>query len=101
MNYTSTWSDGHGEIAYFTRADGSRLRYFTAGTGPAVVLLHTVRTQLDYFQKVIPQLWDYYTVYALDLPGMGWSDIVDGARYEEPDLRSAVVEFITGLDLRD
>ena len=33
--------------------------------------MHTVRGQLDYFQRVIPQLWDHYTVYALDLPGMG------------------------------
>lgn len=53
--------------------------------------------QLDYFQRVIPQLWDSFTVCALDLPGMGWSDIVSGARYEEPDLRDAVVEFVTAL----
>ena len=63
--------------------------------------MHTIRTQLDYFHRVIPQLWDSFTVYALDLPGMGWSDIVPGARYEEPDLRAAVVEFVTGLDLHD
>jgi pimeloyl-ACP methyl ester carboxylesterase len=99
--YTDTWTDGQGTIQYFTRADGSRLRYFTAGSGPALVLMHTIRTQLDYFHRVIPRLWDSFTVYALDLPGMGWSDIVPGANYEEPDLRAAVVEFVTGLDLRD
>jgi pimeloyl-ACP methyl ester carboxylesterase len=99
--YTETWTDGHGTIEYFTRSDGSRLRYFTAGTGPTLVLMHTIRTQLDYFHRVIPLLWDSFTVYAVDLPGMGWSDIVPGARYEEPDLRSAVVEFVTGLDLHD
>jgi pimeloyl-ACP methyl ester carboxylesterase len=99
--YTDTWTEGQGTIQYFTRSDGSRLRYFTAGNGPALVLIHTIRTQLDYFHRVIPQLWDSFTVYALDLPGMGWSDIVPGARYEEPDLRAAVVEFVTGLDLHD
>ncbi|MFI5622996.1 alpha/beta fold hydrolase [Nocardioides sp. NPDC051685] len=99
--YTSTWSEGRGEVRFFTRSDGSRLRYYTVGTGPALVLLHTVRGQLDYFQRVIPQLWDHYTVYALDLPGMGWSDIVPGARYEEPQLRAAVVDFVRGLDLHD
>jgi pimeloyl-ACP methyl ester carboxylesterase len=99
--YTDTWTDGHGTVQYFTRSDGSRLRYFTAGSGPALVLMHTIRTQLDYFHRVIPQLWDSFTVYALDLPGMGWSDIVPGARYEEPELRGAVVEFVTGLDLHD
>ncbi|WP_416984402.1 alpha/beta fold hydrolase [Streptomyces sp. T028] len=99
--YTKTWSNGRGEVRFFTRADGSRLRYYTAGTGPALVLMHTVRGQLDYFQRVIPQVWDHYTVYALDLPGMGWSDIVPGAQYEEPQLRGAVVEFVRGLDLHD
>jgi len=99
--YTNTWTDGHGTVQYFTRSDGSRLRYFTAGTGPALVLMHTIRTQLDYFHRVIPQLWDSFTVYAVDLPGMGWSDIVPGARYEEPELRAAVVEFVTALDLHD
>lgn len=99
--YTDTWTDGHGTVEYFTRSDGSRLRYFTAGSGPALVLMHTIRTQLDYFHRVIPQLWDSFTVYAVDLPGMGWSDIAQGARYEEPELRAAVVEFVTGLDLHD
>jgi pimeloyl-ACP methyl ester carboxylesterase len=101
QSYTRVWSDGRGEVKFFTRSDGSRLRYFTAGTGPPLVLLHTVRTQLDYFQRVIPLLWDSFTVYALDFPGMGWSDIVSGAGYEELDLRAAVVEFITTLGLRD
>jgi pimeloyl-ACP methyl ester carboxylesterase len=97
--YATTWSGGQGQVRFFTRPDGSRLRYYTAGTGPPLVLMHTVRTQLDYFQLVIPLVRDHYTVFALDLPGMGWSDIVAGARYEEPQLRSAVVEFVIGLDL--
>jgi pimeloyl-ACP methyl ester carboxylesterase len=98
-SYTNAWSGGRGEVAFFTRSDGSRLRYLTVGSGPPLVLLHTVRTQLDYFQRVIPLLWDSYTIYAVDLPGMGWSDIVADAQYEEPDLRAAVVEFVNGLDL--
>jgi pimeloyl-ACP methyl ester carboxylesterase len=97
--YTTAWSNGQGEVRFFTRPDRSRLRYYTAGTGPPLILMHTVRTQLDYFQRVIPRLWDNYTVYALDLPGMGWSDIVPGANYEEPELRAAVVEFASGLNL--
>jgi pimeloyl-ACP methyl ester carboxylesterase len=100
QRYTMTWSGGRGEVKYFQRSDGSRLRYFTTGTGPPLVLLHTVRTQLDYFQRVVPALWDEFTVYALDLPGMGWSDIAPGARYGEPELRSAVIEFTKTLDLQ-
>ena len=99
--YTMTWSGGRGEVKFLRRSDGSRLRYFTAGTGPPLVLLHTVRTQLDYFQRVIPGLWDEFTIYAVDLPGMGWSDIVAGSRYDEPELCSAVAEFVSLLGLHD
>jgi pimeloyl-ACP methyl ester carboxylesterase len=101
QNYTNTWSGGRREVAFLRRSDGSRLRYLKTGTGPPLVLLHTVRTQLDYFQRVVPALWDEFTVYAVDLPGMGWSDIVAGARYNEPELRSAVVEFVRMLDLHE
>ena len=64
-------------------------------------MLHTVRTQLDHFQLVIPQLLSAFTVYAIDLPGMGWSDITPGARYTEPALRRALVEFVTTVDTTD
>jgi pimeloyl-ACP methyl ester carboxylesterase len=101
QNYTMTWSGGRGEVKFRRRSDGSRLRYFTTGTGPPLVLLHTVRTQLDYFQRIMPLLWNEFTVYALDLPGMGWSDVIPGARYGEPELRAAVVEFIRMLDLHE
>jgi pimeloyl-ACP methyl ester carboxylesterase len=96
--YTRSWSPD-GEIAFVTLSDGRRLRYLKTGTGPTLVLLHTLRTQLDYFQRLIPKLTDHYTVYALDLPGLGWSDIDPGASYREPAVREAVVEFIEALGL--
>jgi pimeloyl-ACP methyl ester carboxylesterase len=78
------------------------LRYLKAGSGPtALILLHTVRTQLDHFQLVIPRILDGFTVYAIDLPGMGWSDITPGAGYTEPALRRALVEFVTTLNIND
>src|SRR2546427_1640979 len=51
-DYTRTWSPS-GEIEYAKLADGTRLRYLKAGSGPALILLHTVRTQLDQFQLVL------------------------------------------------
>jgi pimeloyl-ACP methyl ester carboxylesterase len=98
--YTSTWAPS-GQIEYATLADGTRLRYLEAGSGPALILLHTVRTQLDHFQLVIPKLLDAFTVFAVDMPGMGWSDITPGASYAEPALRRAIVEFVKTLDLDD
>ena len=54
---------------------GARLRYVVTGDGPDLVLLHTLRTQLDMFQKVVPLLARRFRVYAVDLPGHGYADI--------------------------
>jgi pimeloyl-ACP methyl ester carboxylesterase len=78
-----------------------RLRYVTGGTGAPLVMLHTVRTQAEHFRYLIPLVQERYTVYALDLPGMGYSQILPGASYQEPAMRSAVEKLITQLDLRD
>ena len=78
-----------------------RLRYVTGGTGAPLVMLHTVRTQAEHFRHLIPLVQERYTVYALDLPGMGYSQIVSGASYQEPAMRAAVERLMTQLDLRD
>jgi pimeloyl-ACP methyl ester carboxylesterase len=54
---------------------GNALRYIKTGRGPNLALLHTLRTQLDLFEKVVPELSKHFTVYALDYPGHGYSDI--------------------------
>jgi pimeloyl-ACP methyl ester carboxylesterase len=96
--YTSTWCKD-GKIGFVTLSDGARVRYLRMGVGPPLVLMHTVRTQLDHFQFVIPRIADAFTVYALDFPGMGWSDILPGASYDEAALRAAVVRVVEDLDL--
>jgi pimeloyl-ACP methyl ester carboxylesterase len=99
--YTRTWSPS-GEIEYAKLADGTRLRYLKVGSGQTMlILLHTVRTQLDQFQLVIPKITHAFTIYAIDMPGMGWSDIVPGASYTETALRRAIVEFVKTLDIKD
>ena len=59
----------------YVSVNGVRLRYIKTGEGPALVLLHTLRTQLDLFEKVVPELAKSFTVYAVDYPGHGYSDI--------------------------
>lgn len=74
--------------------DGSRLRYLKTGQGEPLLLMHTIRTQLDYFEAVIPTLAKHYTVYAVDLPGHGYSSIDKHAAYDEPYLRKGMIGFV-------
>lgn len=80
--------------------DGVRIRYIATGQGPAVVLLHTLRTQLDLFQRVIPELARIHRVYALDYPGHGWSDI-PAAEYSPELFVQAVGRFLDRMDIHD
>ena len=78
--------------------DGIRIRYIKTGSGPNLVLLHTLRTQLDIFEKLVPLLEKSFTVYALDYPGHGFSDIPQ-TDYR-PELFVKTVEgFLDKLDL--
>jgi pimeloyl-ACP methyl ester carboxylesterase len=85
-------------IRYIT-IGGLRIRYIVTGEGPPLVLLHTLRTQLDLFQKVIPQLRRDFTVYAVDYPGHGWSDIPK-ADYSPQFFTRFSTDFLEALDIR-
>ena len=97
-DYTETWCK-QGEIGHVVLAGGARVRYLRVGSGPPLLLMHTVRTQLDHFQLVVPRIADAFTVYVVDFPGMGWSDIVAGTSYESR--RCATISGRQDLDLSD
>jgi pimeloyl-ACP methyl ester carboxylesterase len=100
FDYTLRWWPDR-KPEFLSLADGGpKVRYLRAGQGPALVLLHSIRTQLDLFQRVIPKLTSHFTVYAFDYPGFGWSQMVPGADYREPAMRAHVINFIERLDLR-
>jgi len=83
-----------------TVIDGNTLRYIKTGKGRNLVLLHTLRTQLDIFEKLVPFLSKSFTVYALDYPGHGFSDIPK-TDYD-PDLFVKSVEgFLDKLGIKD
>ena len=106
VSYTESSLSIPGTRSHFLDPTGAdprqgRLRYLTGGSGKPLVLLHTVRTQAEHFRHLIPLVQQNYTVYALDLPGMGYSEIVPGASYDEPAMRAGVKRLLTQLDLRD
>lgn len=96
--YTPQWSQDKPQSLQLD--NGITMRYVRTGNGPPLILLHTIRTQLDYFEKLTPALKGQYQVYALDLPGHGQSSLPP-TEYTEEFFRKAVSEFITKLDLKD
>ena len=62
------------ELAILTMY-GTVNRYQKSGSGPPLVLLHTIRTQLEYFRALVPLLAEKFTVYAVDMPGHGFSSV--------------------------
>lgn len=96
--YTQKWSPNAAEFIQLD--DGVTLRYVRTGNGLPLVLLHTIRTQLDYYEKLVPLLSSQYQVIVLDLPGHGQSSI-SNVEYTEELFRRMTKEFITKLDLKD
>ena len=76
------------------------IRYIKTGSGPNLVLLHTLRTQLDIFRPIVPELAKYFTVYAFDYPGHGWSDIPKAA-YAPEDFYKWTAGFLEALGIRE
>lgn len=77
------------------------VRFQKTGSGPPLLLIHTIRTQLEYFRCLAPLLAGSHTVYAIDLPGHGHSPIDPSASFDEPYFRRTVIRFIEELNLAD
>jgi pimeloyl-ACP methyl ester carboxylesterase len=89
---------GPGVSIEYANIGGIQVRYLKAGRGPNLVLLHTLRTQLDIFQKIIPKLAEQFTVFACDYPGHGWSDIPH-AKYAPEDFYQWTEAFLETVDI--
>ncbi|MFY9463208.1 MAG: alpha/beta fold hydrolase, partial [Candidatus Sungiibacteriota bacterium] len=54
-----------------------RINYVSAGSGPAVILLHGANIGWGQWYPNIAVLAQYFTVYAIDLPGAGGSSKIE------------------------
>jgi len=96
----SPTSWGLGISIAYADLGGTRVRYLKAGRGPNLVLFHTLRTQLEIFQRIIPKLVEQFTVYAVDYPGHGWSDIPK-AEYAPEEFYQWTEKFLETVDIDD
>lgn len=68
--------------------DGVKLRYETAGSGPAVVLIHGWAVSLESWHFLFPDLLDEYTVIRYDRRGFGKSNGSPDVSLDPIDLRN-------------
>jgi pimeloyl-ACP methyl ester carboxylesterase len=80
---------------------GARVRFFEAGSGPPVVLVHGYLSDRASWRAVVPELARRYRVIVPDLPGFGDSEKPPPARYAYgfDTFADSIVDVIAGLDL--
>lgn len=101
MNHAPKDLKFNGEERFIKLANGETIRVIKTGKGEPLLLMHTIRTQIEFFSEMIPFYAENYTVYAVDLPGHGESSINKTINYDEPYLRSAMAEVIQQLGLHE
>lgn len=85
----------------FADVDGVKMHYVTGGRGAPLVLLHGWPQTWYGWHRVMPALADHFTVYALDLPGLGDSTGAPPS-YDKATLARYVHGLVAGrLGLRD
>jgi pimeloyl-ACP methyl ester carboxylesterase len=84
--------------------DGHKIFYREAGDphAPTLLLLHGFPTSSHMFRNLIPLLADRYHVVAPDLPGFGFSDVPDRARFKFTfdQLANIIDRFTTTVGLK-
>lgn len=84
----------------FINIKSFRLHYVFEGSGPPLILLHGGGTWLYSFHKNIPVLARHFAVYALDLPGHGFTRSLSGSRpYNFHTACHAILEFMNMLKI--
>ena len=68
---------------------GHRVSYRTAGSGPALLLLHGIANSSETWERVAPLLAERFTLIAPDLLGHGDSATPRGEDDPEQDLAGA------------
>jgi 2-hydroxy-6-oxonona-2,4-dienedioate hydrolase len=78
-NTRTMWSDlaTSGFEVTFPVVDGVRTRVLTAGSGPALLLLHGTGGHLETYQKNVTELSQHFQVIVPDMIGHGYTDRPD------------------------
>ena len=85
----------------FKIKDGTFIRYKIEGEGPPILLLHTIRNNIEYFNNLIPLLINHFKVYSVELPGHGHSPINKNTNYDQQFMTDVICDFVQNQKLDD
>jgi len=83
----------------FISVHGCRIRYLSAGSGPPLVFIHGLLGYAFSWRFNLPVLAQRFTVYALDLPGVGFSERTARPQPGLAPLASCVLGFLKKLNI--
>jgi pimeloyl-ACP methyl ester carboxylesterase len=79
--------------------DGGRMRYLRTGSGPALVLVHGLLGYSFSWRYVMPAVAPYFTVYAPDMLGAGFSDRAPKIDYSMRATARRLLQFMAKLEI--
>ena len=85
----------------FSLTDKTYIRYTEQGSGPPLLILHTLRNRLEYADRILPSLCKFFKVYVLDLPGHGDSPINKNTNYDLSFIANSIIDFIDFKNLNE
>jgi 4,5:9,10-diseco-3-hydroxy-5,9,17-trioxoandrosta-1(10),2-diene-4-oate hydrolase len=80
---------------------GHRIHYLRAGAGEPVVLVHGLLAHSFSWRFTVPALAPHFTVYAPDVPGIGFSDRVPGLDCSMRASARRMIDLLNALGLRE
>jgi len=78
---------------------GININYIVSGVGPVIVMLHGWGSNLNTFDNLVFQLNDDHTIYQIDLPGFGESEIKQSYSLDEYSL--ILIELFKKLEIKN
>jgi len=84
----------------YIEIDGINVNYKTVGEGENLIILHGWGSNINTFNKVIDEVSKTRRVYALDLPGFGFSEEMKEA-FSVSDYANFVIKFMEKLNIKN
>ncbi len=81
----------------WSELDGHRMRYLRGGSGPPLLLLHGLLGYSFSWRFTLPVLAEKATVYAVDMPGAGFSDRPPSANVGFRAQAARLLRFLDGV----